>query len=154
MHMGTGQLVEAKRYYEAGRAERDKRYIFGGDRRVGNREYLGRPNKRGTRRRFSTFNIIVTLVGCGIAIVTYVSNTIAVNQLAFEVNQLRTKYDKIASANSALQAEISRKSSLERIGRIATEELGLTYARQQPQWFDVDAEDPEIAGTDRQEESH
>jgi len=73
-----------------------------------------------------------------VAIVLYISNIIAVNRLAVEVNDLQQKYDAILNENEILRAEINRRSSLERIGRIATEQLGLQHPKEQPQWLEVD----------------
>ena len=120
--------------------EREKRYIYNGDTRFGAAGYALGPNKRGGRRKTSTFNIILALFGFGVAIVFYVNNIIRINQLAFEVSQLQTKYDTIVNTNASLRAEVNRKSAWERIGTIATEELGLKYPKEQPTWFDVDEE--------------
>lgn len=120
--------------------EREKRYIFGGDVHTKAPGYAIRQNKTGIRRKASTFNIILILFGTAVAIILYIGNIIAVNQLAVEVNQLQTKLDKIENINAVLQAEINRKSGLERIGKIATEQFGLQYPKEQPTWFEVDEE--------------
>jgi cell division protein FtsL len=122
----------------AAQPTREARYIYGGDTHSAAAGYAMRPNKKATRRRISTFNIIVLLFGAGIAVILYISNIIAINQLAVEVNQLRSKCDKIQNTNAALRAEINRKSGRERIGMIATEQLGLKYPKEQPTWFEVD----------------
>jgi cell division protein FtsL len=122
----------------AARPPREARYIYSGDKHSTATGYAMRPNKKGTRRRISTFNIIVLLFGAAIAVILYISNIIAINQLAVEVNQLRSTCDKIQNTNAALRAEISRKSGRERIALIATEQLGLKYPKEQPGWFEVD----------------
>jgi cell division protein FtsL len=120
------------------RREQERRYIYGGEPRTQAAGYALRTNRRATRRRVSTFNIILILFACGAGIVFYVNNIITVNQLALDVGKLQTRYDTIMNTNAALRAEVSRKSSWERIGGIATEQLGLRYPKEQPVWFDVD----------------
>jgi len=97
-----------------------------------------RPNKKAIGRRVSTFYLIVLLFGFGIATVAYVSNIIAVNQLASEINHLQAQYVKISNSNAVLRAEINRKSAWERIGKIANDQIGLRYVKEQPTPFDVD----------------
>lgn len=120
--------------------EREKRYVFAGDVQPNAPGYAIRQNKRGIRRKISTFNIVLILFGSAVTIILYISNIIAVNQLAMEVNQLKTELDKVQNANAVLQAEVNRKSGLERIGKIASERFGLQYPKEQPVWFEVDEE--------------
>jgi cell division protein FtsL len=116
----------------------DRRYVFGGEAHPSSAGYAIRQNKRGTHRKISTFNIILLLFGCGIASILYISNIITVNQLALETSQLQTKLDKIANTNALMRADINRKSGRERIGKIATEQLGLKYPKEQQTWLEVD----------------
>jgi cell division protein FtsL len=118
--------------------EQERRYVFNGDARPASMGFAIRQNKRGTRRKISTFNIILLLFGFGVASVFYISNIIAVNQLAVETGQLQTRLDKIENTNALLRAEVTRKSGRERIGKIATEQLGLKYPKEQPTWFEID----------------
>jgi cell division protein FtsL len=118
-------------------ATRDNRYIFNGDRQQSVAGYAVRQNRRGARKRFSTFNVIIALFATCILIVLYINNTIAVNELLGEINTLQGKYQRQIDMNAALQAEVNRKSSLERIGRMATEKLGMLYPRSQPVWFET-----------------
>jgi cell division protein FtsL len=90
------------------------------------------------KRRSSTFNTMATLFLAAVAIVLYISNIIAVNRLAVEVNDLQQKYAAVQNGNEILRAEINRRSSLERIGKIAGEQLGLEHPKQQPGVLDVD----------------
>jgi hypothetical protein len=118
---------------------RDKRYIFNGDPQARTPGYAVRPtNRKVARRKVSTFNIILWLFGVGIAIVLYVDNIITINRLAFDVNQLQTKYDAVMNTNATLRAEVTRKAAWERIGKNATEQLGLTFPKEQPTLLDVD----------------
>jgi cell division protein FtsL len=90
------------------------------------------------KRRSSTFNVIAILFLAAVAIVLYINNIIAVNRLVVEVGELEQKYATVVNSNEILRAEINRRSSLERIGRIASEQLGLQHPKQQPQVLDVD----------------
>ncbi|MGA9363802.1 MAG: septum formation initiator family protein [Bacteroidota bacterium] len=73
-----------------------------------------------------------------VVIVLYISNIIAVNRLAVEVSDLQQKYAAVMNGNEILRAEVNRRSSPERIGKIAVEQLGLQHPKQQPQVLDVD----------------
>jgi cell division protein FtsL len=119
-------------------AARDKRYIYNGDPQARTPGYAVRPNRKAVRRKISTFNLILWLFGVGIAIVLYVDNNITINRLAFEVNQLQTKYDAIANNNATLRAEVTRKAAWERIGKSAKEQLGLMFPTEQPTLFNED----------------
>lgn len=122
---------------------KENRYIYNGSPTSGSAGYAIRPNKRAARRKVSTFNIILVLFGCALAIILYISNIIAVNQLAVEVNQLQAKYDRIENVNAVLSSEISRKSGWDRIGKIAIEQLGLKYPSEQATRFDIDMDELE-----------
>jgi len=121
----------------------ERRYVYGGESPSTSSGFPLRPNRKSTRRKRSTFNIILILFACGVAIVLYINNIIVVNQLAYEVDQLQVRYGKIMNTNAGLRAEINRKSSWERIGAIATGQLGLKYPGEQPMWFDIDEEKDE-----------
>ena len=92
------------------------------------------------RRRISTFHILLALFVLGIAIVFYIDNIIVVNQLVVDVNASQGRFQRLVEVNAALQAEVNRKASLERIGKIASETLGMRYAQEQPQRFTIDAD--------------
>jgi cell division protein FtsL len=121
-------------------ASRDKRYIYNGESQARNPSYAVRENRKVVHRKVSTFTLILWIFGVGIAIVLYVDNIIAINHLAMEVNQLQTKYDAIMNTNATLRAEVTRKSAWERIGKNATEQLGLVFPTEQPTLFSVDQE--------------
>jgi cell division protein FtsL len=117
---------------------REQRYIYGGERgRTENRPGLPQ-NRRGPRKRASTFNILLILFLVAVGSVLYINNIIVVNQLAYEVSQLQTQYGKLVTANDELQAEVNRKSSVERIGPMAIEQLGMEYLPEHPVTFTVD----------------
>jgi hypothetical protein len=117
---------------------RERRYIYNGERRTPMPGYAIRPNRPAVRRKFSTFNLILALFATGIAIVLYVNNIIVVNQLTYDVSQYRAKYDSLMNTNAALRADLSRKSALERIGGVASQELKLKHPAEQPTLFEVD----------------
>jgi cell division protein FtsL len=73
-----------------------------------------------------------------VGIILYISNIIAVNRLVVEVNDLQQKYAAVMNENEILRAEVNRRASLERIGKIATEKLGLQHPKEQPQTLEVD----------------
>ncbi len=93
---------------------------------------------RAPKRRSSTFNSMIFLFFAALAIILYISNIIAVNRLVVEVSELQQKYEAVKNGNEILLAEINRRSSLERIGKIAIEQLGLRHPKEQPQWLEVD----------------
>jgi cell division protein FtsB len=120
--------------------QRERRYVFGGATPSGAERFVPRHNRKAVKRKFSTFSIIVVLFGIAVLSVLYINHIIVVNHLAVEVNELRVRYDRLMNAQALLQADINRKSSWERIGRIATEELGLKYPKEQPVRLTLDEE--------------
>ncbi|MBP1658765.1 MAG: hypothetical protein H6Q31_3366 [Bacteroidetes bacterium] len=119
-------------------APRENRYIFNGENRQSNvTGYAIRQNRAGTRKRYSTFNIIVGLFAIGTLVVLYINNTIAVNEILGEINTLQGKYQRQLDANATILAEVNQKASFNRINGIATEQLGLANPRTQPLWFDI-----------------
>ena len=118
----------------------ERRYVYNGEPSAETiADVAPRSNRPLKRRKRSPFNTIATLVAVSMLIVFYVWNKITVDRLAVEVNELQAQYQKTMNANDLLRAEINKKSTLERIGRMATQ-LGLTYPREQPVWFEVDGE--------------
>lgn len=138
--------------------KRERRYIYSGDTRsgaaaraAGNTRHAGasaaaapvtpiRANRRIVRRRLSTSNIVLAILAVGIAIVLYVNNIIAVNRLAHDVNELQQTLDRLRSSNAALQADVNRKSAMERIGEVASRDLGLRHPAEKPAEFPIDEE--------------
>ncbi|MBI1807203.1 MAG: septum formation initiator family protein [Ignavibacteria bacterium] len=118
----------------------ERRYVYNGETVSHNGEFVPRGNKRVKRRKRSPFNIIAVLFTISLLIVFYVWNKIAVNRLVVEINDLQNQYQKMLNTNEFLRAEINKKSNLERIATIATGQLGLVYPKEQPIWFEVDAE--------------
>jgi len=118
----------------------ERRYIYNGESAKQKQEFNQRGNRPVKYRRRSPFNIIASIFLLSMLIVFYVWNKITVNRLVVELNDLRTQLKNVENANTFIEAEINRKKSLERIQKIATEKLGMTYPKEQPIWFDVDAD--------------
>jgi|WetSurMetagenome_2_1015567.scaffolds.fasta_scaffold09847_2 hypothetical protein len=118
--------------------EQERRYVFNGDPQRTTAGYAIRTNRRAVKRRRSTFSIILVLFAAGTAIVLYISNIVAVNRLAHEIEELRTRYSSVTQANEILEADIDKKSALERVSAIAIQQLGLQHPKEPPQMFDVD----------------
>jgi cell division protein FtsL len=122
----------------------DGRYIYNGDvvadPDIAPSSQTLRSNKKVVQRKHSTFNIVSGLFLLAVASLLYTGNVIAVNQLMKEVNDLNNRYNTIISGNEVLKAEIARKSSLDRISTMASQEVGLTNPKEPPVWFEVDDE--------------
>jgi cell division protein FtsL len=97
-------------------------------------------NRKVTKRKVSTFSIILILFSVAAVSVLYISNIIAVNTLMMEISILQKRHSRIVSEQEILKAEINRLSSLERINRKAAEELGLVNPTEPPRWISVDQE--------------
>lgn len=120
--------------------QRDTRYVFGGEAMNVDRPPDRQRNKRIVRRSISTFNAILLLFGLGIGIVLYINNAIAVDHLAAEIGRQQAVIDSVVNVNAGLRAEVNRKSSWEKIGKTATDDLGLAFPTEQPQELTVDAD--------------
>ncbi len=117
---------------------RGRRFVYSGEPGISQSEYLTRGNRPLKRRRKSPFKIVSLIVFVSALIVFYVWNKITVNHLAAEVRDLDTRLKKIQSMNEVYRGEISRKSNLDKITRLASERLQMVFASEQPVWFEVD----------------
>jgi len=133
MNSTTGRGVEA-----VSPPDREHRYIYSGTSPEVVQGGVLRPNRRATRRKVSTFNIILLLFGVGGAIVFYVNNILSINRLASEIGQLETEYQKIQGINESLRTDVSHKSTLESISPVAHDQLGLRASQTQQIWFKID----------------
>lgn len=95
-------------------------------------------NRRFTKRRVSPFNIILVLMGTAAAIVLYISNIIAVNQLVNDIHKSDVRLQDILSEQEILKAHINQISSLEHIRKRAENELGLRNPTDVPRWLAID----------------
>jgi hypothetical protein len=134
MARGSGEGGEGT---GASGARSDRRYIYNGTPGGGTIPSGIRPNKKGVRRKASTFNIILLLFGLGGAIVFYINNIIAINRLSADIDELRARHDRMLKSNTSLRSEISKKSSWDRIGGLAAAN-GLRPAQRQPEWITLD----------------
>lgn len=98
------------------------------------------PNKKIRRRKVSPFNIMILLIGGAVAIVLYIGNIIAVNELLSEINSLQAQHQRILMDQELLRAQMNKMASLERIQQIAETDLGLRSLREPPAWLPVDRE--------------
>jgi hypothetical protein len=95
-------------------------------------------NRRFTKRRVSPFNIILVLMGTAAAIVLYISNIIAVNQLVNDIHKIEGRLKDITSEQEILIVHINQMSSLEHVRKRAEDELGLRNATDVPRPLNVD----------------
>lgn len=95
-------------------------------------------NRRFTKRRVSPFNIILVLMATAAAIVLYISNIIAVNQLVNDIHKSDVRLQDILSEQEFLKAHINQISSLEHVRKRAEDELGLRNPTDVPRWLTVD----------------
>jgi cell division protein FtsL len=123
----------------------ERRYVYNGAGAAPDHEVATRGNRPVKRRKQSPFNVIAVVAAVSFFIVIYVWNKISVNQLMADTDVLRSQYQSVSAANENLRAEINRKSTLDRIGKIATEQLSMTAAKEQPRMFEVDPEQLERA---------
>ncbi len=115
----------------------ERRLVYNGDTVAPQVEGIPRGNRPIKKRKRSPFNIVAIVVVVSLLIVVYVWNKLTVNRLAVEINDLQVQYQKIIYSNEILKAEINKKSGLERIGKIAADQLGMIYPKDQPVWFTV-----------------
>ena len=97
-------------------------------------------NRRYTKRRVSAFNIILMLMGTAAAIVLYIGNVIAVNQLVNDIHKIDIQLQSLLSEQETIKARINQMSSLERVRVRAEDELGLKNPTDAPALLTVDEE--------------
>ena len=116
----------------------------------GSSPHQGR-GRRVSPRRVSPFNIMLALLVFAIAIVLYIGNIIAVNQLMRDIGELETRHRRILQEQEILRAQVNRMSSLDRIQKLAEDQLQLKIPTTAPLWITVDSsriEDVEQATAD------
>ena len=102
------------------------------------RQSISARNKAVNGHKRSPFNLMLTMILIAIAIVLYVGNVIAVQQLLKEVSDKQARLQQILNEQEMLKAQINRMSSLERIRTMAEGDLGLRNPNGPPQWIQVD----------------
>ena len=115
----------------------DQRFVYNGDTITPGIEQNIRMNRPVRRRQRSPFASMFVLLTISLLVVFYIWNKIMVNRLAKDVDDLQNQYQKIANMNDILRAEITQKSRLERIEKIAVEQLKMTYPKEQPYWLSI-----------------
>lgn len=94
---------------------------------------------------------MLALLVFAIAIVLYIGNIIAVNQLMRDIGELETRHRRILQEQEILRAQVNRMSSLDRIQKLAEDQLQLKIPTTAPLWITVDSsriEDVEQATAD------
>ena len=90
------------------------------------------PARRRRLRGLTTFNIVMVLILFAVLVTVYISNVVTVDSLMIEQIELQREEQLLLQDRETLRAEINMLSSYNRIQKIATEELGLLHANQQP----------------------
>ncbi|MBE0643452.1 MAG: cell division protein FtsL [Bacteroidetes bacterium] len=96
-------------------------------------------------RGLTTFNIVIVLILFAVLVVVYISNVVTVDSLMMEQIGLEREEQLLLQERETLRAEINMLSSYNRIQAIATEELGLVHANQQPYSLTVFGMSPSAA---------
>jgi cell division protein FtsL len=104
------------------------------------RQALATKKKATGGRKLSPFNLMLMMIGLAVVIVLYIGNVIAVQQLLKEVSDEQAKLQQILNEQEMLKAQINRMSSLERIRKMAEDDLGLHNPKGAPQWIEVDGD--------------
>jgi cell division protein FtsL len=97
-------------------------------------------NRKFVKRKVSPSNVMLILMAAAAAIVLYISNVIAVNQLANDIHKSEVRLQDISSEQEILRARINQMSSLERVRKRAEDELALKNPSNIPGWIDVNQE--------------
>ena len=118
----------------------DQRFVYNGETITPGIDPTIRTNRPVRRRQRSPFASMFVLLTISLLVVFYIWNKITVNRLNRDVEDLRIQYAKLVNANDILRAEITQKSRLERIEKIAVDQLKMTYPKEQPVWFEIDPE--------------
>jgi cell division protein FtsL len=88
--------------------------------------------RRRSARELTTFNIVLLLIVAAIVITAYISNIIKVDALTSELVAIEKEQTLLIQQRENLRAELNMLSSYNRIQKIATEQIGLVHAPQQP----------------------
>lgn len=90
------------------------------------------PTRARRIKGLTTFNIVLVLIVFAVLVVVYISNVVAVDGLMMQQINLEREEQLLLQERETLRAEINMLSSYNRIQAIATEDLGLVHANQQP----------------------
>jgi len=81
---------------------------------------------------------ILILGGVVAVLLLVVNNSVMVDSLVRDISTLDSTYKATRFQNDSLQAELKKLSSAERITRVASERLGLTYSSQTIEQIEID----------------
>lgn len=85
-----------------------------------------------TRRLLNRWSIFALLFVFSIAVVLFVSNALAVNQLVVDIGNLESEREKLLRQNELLRAKIIALSAPDRITEYARTQLGMIQAATAP----------------------
>ncbi len=89
-------------------------------------------NKKVTKRKVSTFSLVLFLVGTAVVVVFYISNVLSVNHLMRKINACQVKHQQMVDEQELLRARVNKLSSFERIQKIGEYQLGLVFPKESP----------------------
>jgi cell division protein FtsL len=92
-------------------------------------------NRRTSKRKYSPFNVIIVLLALAVVSVLYIGNVLAVGRLLGQINELEQAHQRMYNDQQQLRAQINRLSGLERMEKLAQEQLGLRTPAQAPVWL-------------------
>jgi cell division protein FtsB len=142
--LSPDERTKSQHAADSSRQPRERRLIYSGTMPVPPQAELppgttkSPTNRHFTKRKVSPFNIILVLMGTAAAIVLYIGNIIAVNQLVSDIHKSDGRLQEILSEQEILKAQINQMSSLERVRKRAEDELGLRNPTDVPRWLNVD----------------
>jgi cell division protein FtsL len=85
---------------------------------------------RNTQRKWARAALVCLFLF--LAMMVFVWKQIKINQLAKEINALIRRKEQLVNENKTLQLDIASMSQLSRIGRIASQKIGMQYPDQYP----------------------
>ncbi len=113
-----------------------RRLIFNGNTMMQSKANVKTQAKK---HRISPVFVIVSLLTIVFMGVFFIWNKMAVNNLASNLDKMQLEYQHIVGKNELLRSEVSQKSRPERIEKIAQEELGLVFRKEQPVLFQLES---------------
>jgi cell division protein FtsL len=128
-------------YQDTDTEVKERRYVYNGDTVAKPDASEIRGNRRVRTKKRSPIKWLFGVAMISTIVVFYIWNKISADKLSKEISDLEKQHHQISNVNEILRAEINQKSRLERIGKIATEQLGMLYPKQQPIWFQVPQQD-------------
>jgi cell division protein FtsB len=81
----------------------------------------------GTAKKFSIFNILISLIITAFITALYINNIIKVNQLASGNNEMKKTLSELSNSNDVMRTEIEKLITFEKINSYAGEKLNMKY---------------------------